>query len=1348
MSRVTLDASTALSSTAANVRKFIKDTDISDSNRSNSTLPSSVHSNKDRQSQNIEKNTLPPKVEIDEDSSIKENASFEQDHLKSEVNDVKVPIEGEVDAFKNRLRYLPNSNFLYHNGSFSTTMMSPGGSIPNTFKYKSHPNAKTKSQIGMPSGEISRENPAVIEEDADSSSGTNHKSQILRLQDSNKSYKKVSKAGLNPTPEWMPKELTEEWVTPNSDQRPIDENELDFGSSVRITRKSGASDGRSQIPASSNGTMIHNSHPSYNATPMWKRASKEYELNKQSQVQLQNIFLSLDNSKDKSISHTSDKQDGFDINIDKNNDLEHNNNSASSTLSTPITSFNKDGATTNLTRNQISKLENILETEGKGKPNDYILHVSNPESPLKLFGDKYNTFTKGKLTDILKKINTKSSDSNIFFDNQDKYNKTNENILASRTNINEPDHHKETKTTEEPHEPRLRIKNFTKSGSYTEEQFLQNANNLFKNIQKRGFKSKQADEVPLDSVSHPHTNSTSTPKHMKTKDLDKSYEDYSSFTSDLDDDDSNFKVDSIQQGLTNNNEYTYENSFSSQHNWNSKNNELSPHNLRTLQKQLSLHDGSSYTFEDGYSTEEVALTDSSRLNHRRKGNESLEAVTARLDEIEKMIKDISTFGYKEKLESLVNENRKLKKQISQIKSSPNDELQFSIIDDKENISPERNNLIKWKRASQLRMQAQGNSKQGNEKKNHIIKGKVEPGISLPLKYDNMVFDEEKQRWVDNNANDNVIHGSLDSIEDLVTNPDSLPTSNLKTSYAKNSGVQEVDNKSKKSMNNKAEVSFNLPDLVSEDRSFEGKNDAANVTHISQLSDLTFTQTRKKLVAIITDALDNGINHYEDEWERIDELNIAGSEMDNVKDLNTFLPNLKVLDLSSNHIKFLDGIPEQILDLNLANNEIGDDTSFQKFRDLQHLNVSDNNLTNVSSLSYNIHLNELYLSNNLIVTINSLKSLCNLTKLDITQNKLSGDLNFKILGLKNLQELNVSENELQGILNIEYAPNLRVLIANDNRIHTVSCQQRHPYLKKLYLKFNNLKNLDISMFPHLRSLKIDGNELEDISEIGKLKYLEDISFLSQYDSNVANQIFLTSNDVLKMNMSGNFSMNLLHNQTSFKFLPLKSYFNLNSLVLSAMNLSKIPNNFSDIFPNVRELNLNFNKLNNIYALSGLKNLKKLYLVSNSIAKLEMVAKSLSGSRSSLKLLDLRLNPVSIEIYPYVFNPYELDYFRQHKWSSNGNIIQLETIDDIESFSIHYQSLLRGNNDWEERDMKFLEKLKEDSRNSSYNRRQNYEIFIIMFFNHLKKLDGNTISSSKRLELNQKLMARDIPVLQSP
>lgn len=1476
MSRFILDSSSGQSSTGLNIRKYIKDTELSDGmiNRSiGSTLPSSndenvninqkidtgsFHfgdsnvistnsqnsntSNNSNNKFNSIENQLNPILEestnvqasstsssspsiqfnspkksnndsqpfansteivhdsVNNDEILSENIDSDKENKSSAPKVQSVNFNLPENDYKKNLKYQPNVNFEYNSESPSINSgnyTSLPVSVPNTFKYKSHPNAKTKPSIGKnpPSSNHSSsifKTPPIIQ----SNKTMNFNSQIINQNEDDH---------LN-TPDWMPAELNEKWI-----DQPVNNNNLnlnDFVASVRLNKTPpnlNADD--LNLNLSSTNTMIHNSKHSSIQIPMWKKINDEYIDRKQSQHQLQNIFMT----------NESFKLDSNKFSNNHDNTI-NNNNSISSTISTPMVSINKTG--------QFNNIQN----------NNYQQNLSkNPGSPFKPFEHKHNTFTRNKMSELLEnlsKVTPKSKKPEV------------DEISFNSSNF--------------------KVKNLPRNASYSDEQYRQRANNLFDNLQKKGYQGNKSSNKPLKnpsnesvSINGNHTTATSTPKKLNGIDEINSQDTFSSYDSGFDNDDSN-SDDNLKKEPTNIDEFT---SYEKSQFINNVNNEIQNQNSKS-------HNESSYTFDDiteinnarnklpahlnqppatdfkfnqspmkefktqsngqlsqnpipqlqpmesvphelgsfiKFQPRNASSSSSSSFDSSEKHDAKVEQLVSRLDQLESAIKEmhsnedfIKQEYFKLQLENeklmdaLANSNQKTDKihdhnyYYDHNNNDFNDDYEYDnqknneigsqeiSIDDIE-ISDDHldNDIIKWKRASQLKLQSDNLSTipEHPNINDHVVRGRVKPDLNLPVSYDNMVLDIKNQKWVTNDK-ENQHGGSLDSIEDLITHSeedDNNLNNNNNNKFQENphhynenespndGSILKSPHRSARRMNSKLEVSFDLPHAMnsSNDRQMDSKNEVdefpiipdqlssggSNVTQVSQLDDLTFSQIRKKLVSVITDVLSN--NSSDVSWSHLDKISLANCSLDNIKDLYKFLPNLKTINISNNYIKFLEGLPRKCLNLDISNNYIDNITSFKQFKDLQFINASFNSLINLSNFSHNIHLTKLNLQDNRITTLDGIGALTNLTSLNISRNEIEGSIDFGKLNLINLQELNLSENRIEKVIGIENLPNLRVLNLNENHLETLACGDKHLLLKKLLLKFNRLKRLDLKPYPFLRVLRIDGNFINITSDLKRLTYLEEVSCKSQANPELVEKMVSEVSDVTKLDLSGNSYFNFIYDgDTLNNRIKVNPFLNLNNLILSAMGLSKLPDGFSDLFPNVRELNLNFNKLSNIQGLRGMKNLKKVYLLSNNISTIEMILKSLAGSRSTIKLLDFRLNQVNMDHYPYVFNPQELEFSQYQKYTNDSSPIVLETLDDIENFAIHYKSMSKGNSDWSERDSKYVEKLLIDSNPKCFKERLDYETLLINFFRHLKELDGGIISHTKRMSLKRRMVSGSI------
>ena len=1251
------------------------------------------------------------------------------------------------DQYYKKLRYLPNNGFGHYGSSIKAPVDSPL-SIPNTFKHKSHPNAKTKNQIGLGSIEGSLEEANSLDHSSGSKDKTGQDSNNIHGED-NLKYANNSNDGhswlgnlsrdkenrttsqirgevsgeiFNSTPEWMPVELTEKWL----DSQPKEElkiNEMmnsELGSSVRI-RKSGKP-GKEDLNYSSGKTIVYK--PEREATtPEWKKVAREFQKNRDPEAKLKNIFISSNQNTGKDTAKSGSSRRTLEILGNERDRHLDQTNSASSTFSTPMMSANaKNVISSPISKVKLSQLENLLNQEGRDKPDDYLFKIPNPESPLKLFGDSYNTFTKGKLTDLLQKINSRAptqerNDTEVDVSEEENYN-----------------YEEEPNNDEVNYVPKLNIKDFTKSGAYTEENFMENANNIFNNLQKRGFnrsiyKSKSEDfpnKMQLD-----HTTTTSTPKNadVKTNVAGSNQENEGlSFTVDSEDD----EIEASD--LTNSSEDTSRNENMSLRDSRAAGKPYDDHEAenfpRSVLRAEKNHDDSSqfpgtssYTYD-----EETKHHDTLKAENDTKvspsgetsNQSSLRNMNSRIKRLEAKLESIKIDSTDGKVKQLLAENMELKKVLSE-RLENNTLTEVDETAPEKNVSDNADKFIKWKRASQLRLPKGQIHVAPKQHPSSVLKGNVGPENAFPLIYDNMIFDSQRQKWV-TNREDQEYSDDLGSIEDLEV-----------TSKHSNEGVKDSDNEMNESLrnekDNKLEGRSNDDTIDLYHGEILKQSAGEDVTHVSQLDNISFTQTEKQIVSILTDLL--SIRENDNDWEDRTEVSLANSKLASIKNLDKYLPKLRHVDLSCNEIKFLTGLPYNVLTLNVSENAVDNMTLFREYKDLQYLNLASNKMTHLLSLQANIHLGTLIASNNQIVSVEGVHYLENLTKLHLDQNNLKGELDLKIFNFRNLQELDVSENNIKSIINIEYLPQLRILNANENHLSLINCNTKHTLLKKLLLKANNLLHIEFEMFPHLKCLRIDGNKFSNL-DFRKLKCLDELSFKCQYSPHTWDAVVNVAKDIQNLDLSGN----TLYLSTASFIEPKGKFLNLNCLNLSAMGLKELPPHFGKYFPNVRDLNLNFNKIQSMQSLQLLENLRKLYVVSNCIVEIGAFAENLRKARTSLRVLDLRLNPVNITLYPYVFNAHELDVAQFHNFSE-GAPICLENLDDIESFSIHYQTLAKNSDDWAQRDAQFLSNLKNQEPTKAKHRLM-YEGVFVNYFMNLRKFDGNFINNSKRKEHAERLM----------
>ena len=89
-------------------------------------------------------------------------------------------------------------------------------------------------------------------------------------------------------------------------------------------------------------------------------------------------------------------------------------------------------------------------------------------------------------------------------------------------------------------------------------------------------------------------------------------------------------------------------------------------------------------------------------------------------------------------------------------------------------------------------------------------------------------------------------------------------------------------------------------------------------------------------------------------------------------------------------------------------------------------------------------------------------------------------------------------------------------------------------------------------------------------------------------------------------------------------------NLQHLELASMGLDELPDNFGQLTPNLRTLNLNFNSIKELRPLLNIKRLSELLIAGNKLTRLRTNFAVL-GKLTTLTKLDMRDNPLTLRHY---------------------------------------------------------------------------------------------------------------------
>ncbi|QLG73130.1 hypothetical protein HG535_0E02140 [Zygotorulaspora mrakii] len=245
--------------------------------------------------------------------------------------------------------------------------------------------------------------------------------------------------------------------------------------------------------------------------------------------------------------------------------------------------------------------------------------------------------------------------------------------------------------------------------------------------------------------------------------------------------------------------------------------------------------------------------------------------------------------------------------------------------------------------------------------------------------------------------------------------------------------------------------------------------------------------KKELIKILTDAIPRSQN----DWSQVMGLDLSRKGLTQLDCLAEMLPNLTDLKLCANELVDFAGVPPNVMDLDLSNNQITTNycsKSLPRLLHLQTLNLSHNSLDyNLNFLSPLRHLCEVDLSFNRISSINDNLGLSRIKKLNLSNNEIAGTIDFekllqyhtnvycdKAVCWSTVQELDLSNNQITGLRNLSALVNLKLLILDNNPISTVTDTRSSASLETLSLinTHAKLSRVDISHYTQLKHLRID------------------------------------------------------------------------------------------------------------------------------------------------------------------------------------------------------------------------------------------------------------------------------------
>ncbi|KAF2739886.1 hypothetical protein EJ04DRAFT_483319 [Polyplosphaeria fusca] len=366
------------------------------------------------------------------------------------------------------------------------------------------------------------------------------------------------------------------------------------------------------------------------------------------------------------------------------------------------------------------------------------------------------------------------------------------------------------------------------------------------------------------------------------------------------------------------------------------------------------------------------------------------------------------------------------------------------------------------------------------------------------------------------------------------------------------------------------------------------------------------------------------------WEDLREVDLHDKGLTNLHRLEYFCPRLEEVNVASNEISQVKGIPFTVRRLQVQKNCLTGLTSWATLLNLQHLDVSNNDIDSVDGLAQLVHLRTLKIDDNNISSLGAILQLDGLMELSAQRNQLQS-VDFSEAHMKSLSTLNLRGNRLVTVNNLHCLPQIQHVDFDDNCIHQLPSSNMFDgqckSLRSLSICRNGMGHLKVDgIFPNLESLHIDDNSLTSVHGLERLRYLRTLSARGQQ---LADE---SDSERCVVNMFANADVRKLYvsmNATRYLSIP-QHLLNLQRLELASMGLKELPDDFGQLTPNIRSANLNFNSIMDLRPLLNIKRLDELLIAGN---KLERLRTNLAvlGKLTTLTNLDMRENPLTVRFY---------------------------------------------------------------------------------------------------------------------
>ncbi|CAO1620524.1 unnamed protein product [Parajaminaea phylloscopi] len=422
--------------------------------------------------------------------------------------------------------------------------------------------------------------------------------------------------------------------------------------------------------------------------------------------------------------------------------------------------------------------------------------------------------------------------------------------------------------------------------------------------------------------------------------------------------------------------------------------------------------------------------------------------------------------------------------------------------------------------------------------------------------------------------------------------------------------------------------------------------AAERTFLTQAS---FNIAHDRIVEALTDVVP-----FVPDWEELKKVDLSGRRLESLVRLKEFVPQLQSLHMDHNTVSYLTGLPSSLRILTASSNTLSPIASFGHLHGLETLDISDNGITDLSSLDVLTHLRHLKADGNGISSIAGIAGLEHLHTLSLRRNTM-GSLDLLQTSWRRLQDLDVSHNRLSYVASLSSCKHLKALNLSHNDLSRLDLGPKLPKLRELRVSSNlHLERLDVLPARELHTLYADFCALTKIDHLGSLSQLVNLSVRQQFTSKRGGFAWPASQveGVQRLFLSGNaFSSGLdremsptmgsdnalLRWPTRSDLVP-KAFSNLVYLELAGCQLETLPVGFSVLFPDLHQLNLDHNLFSRLPAgcFAGLTRLKRASVVGCRLRSTRSLVEAFEGCES-LAVLDTRMNPATLGLYPPLMTP---------------------------------------------------------------------------------------------------------------